>query len=122
VDAGTKALSSDRLNAPGAPGDFGARRFRLAARPRQRGARRRRRLPGAPLEIGAQVRIVPNHVCPVVNRSFDEVAARSPAAASRSAAGVSPRAGSAASGPAASASSASRCVSASSSKRSEYTL
>jgi D-serine deaminase-like pyridoxal phosphate-dependent protein len=72
IDAGTKVLSSDRLNAPGAPGDFGAvygtgwplvraseEHGVVAIPPRTR------------LDIGTQLRIVPNHVCPVVNL-FDE--------------------------------------------------
>jgi len=72
IDAGTKVLSSDRLNAPGAPVDFGAvygtgwplvraseEHGVVAIPPRTR------------LDIGTQLRIVPNHVCPVVNL-FDE--------------------------------------------------
>ncbi len=72
VDAGTKVLSSDRLNAPGAPVDFGA----LAGTgwPLVRASEEHGVVavpPGASLPVGARVEIVPNHVCPVVNL-FDE--------------------------------------------------
>jgi D-serine deaminase-like pyridoxal phosphate-dependent protein len=72
VDAGTKVLSSDRLNAPGAPVDFGA--LDETGWPLVRASEEHGVVaipPGAQLEIGQQVRIVPNHVCPVVNL-FDE--------------------------------------------------
>lgn len=72
VDAGTKALSSDRLNAPGAPADFGA--LLGLGWPLVRASEEHGVVavpPGASLELGARVRIVPNHVCPVVNL-FDE--------------------------------------------------
>jgi D-serine deaminase-like pyridoxal phosphate-dependent protein len=72
VDAGTKVLSSDRLNAPGAPADFGA--LAGSGWPLVRASEEHGVVavpPGAALEIGARVRIVPNHVCPVVNL-FDE--------------------------------------------------
>ena len=72
VDAGTKVLSSDRLNAPGAPVDFGA--LDQTGWPLVRASEEHGVVavpPGARLEIGQQVRIVPNHVCPVVNL-FDE--------------------------------------------------
>jgi D-serine deaminase-like pyridoxal phosphate-dependent protein len=71
VDAGTKVLSSDRLNAPGAPVDFGAL---TNGWPVVRASEEHGVLsipPDAPLNIGDQVRIVPNHICPVVNL-FDE--------------------------------------------------
>jgi D-serine deaminase-like pyridoxal phosphate-dependent protein len=71
VDAGTKVLSSDRLNAPGAPVDFGAltNGWPLVRASEEHGVVAVP--PGAPLQVGAQVRIVPNHVCPVINL-FDE--------------------------------------------------
>jgi D-serine deaminase-like pyridoxal phosphate-dependent protein len=72
VDAGTKVLSSDRLNAPGAPVDFGA--IDQTGWPLVRASEEHGIVavpPGASLRIGDQVRIVPNHVCPVVNL-FDE--------------------------------------------------
>jgi D-serine deaminase-like pyridoxal phosphate-dependent protein len=72
VDAGTKVLSSDRLNAPGAPVDFGA--LDETGWPLVRASEEHGVVaipPGAQLEIGRQVRIVPNHICPVVNL-FDE--------------------------------------------------
>ncbi len=72
VDAGTKALSSDRLNAPGAPADFGA--LDGTGWPLVRASEEHGVVavpPHAKLGIGDQVRIVPNHVCPVVNL-FDE--------------------------------------------------
>jgi D-serine deaminase-like pyridoxal phosphate-dependent protein len=72
VDAGTKVLSSDRLNAPGAPVDFGA--VHETGWPLVR-ASEEHGVVAVPLHahlpIGTQVRIVPNHVCPVVNL-FDE--------------------------------------------------
>jgi D-serine deaminase-like pyridoxal phosphate-dependent protein len=72
VDAGTKALSSDRLNFPGAPLDYGA----LAGTgwPLVRASEEHGVVeipPGAGPAVGDRVRIVPNHVCPVVNL-FDE--------------------------------------------------
>jgi D-serine deaminase-like pyridoxal phosphate-dependent protein len=72
VDAGTKVLSSDRLNAPGAPVDFGA--IDRTGWPLVRASEEHGVIavpPHAQLEIGAQLRIVPNHVCPVINL-FDE--------------------------------------------------
>lgn len=72
VDAGTKVLSSDRLNAPGAPIDFGAideTGWPLVRASEEHGVVATP--PNAPIAIGDQVRIVPNHVCPVVNL-FDE--------------------------------------------------
>jgi D-serine deaminase-like pyridoxal phosphate-dependent protein len=71
VDAGTKVLSSDRLNAPGAPVDFGAltNGWPLVRASEEHGVVAIP--PEAPLRIGEQVRIVPNHVCPVINL-FDE--------------------------------------------------
>jgi D-serine deaminase-like pyridoxal phosphate-dependent protein len=71
VDAGTKALSSDRLNAPGAPADFGAL---TSGWPVVRASEEHGVVavpPGGELRVGERVRIVPNHVCPVVNL-FDE--------------------------------------------------
>jgi D-serine deaminase-like pyridoxal phosphate-dependent protein len=71
VDAGTKVLSSDRLNAPGAPVDFGAltNGWPVVRASEEHGVVA---VPAdARLEIGTQVRIVPNHVCPVINL-FDE--------------------------------------------------
>jgi D-serine deaminase-like pyridoxal phosphate-dependent protein len=72
VDAGTKVLSSDRLNAPGAPVDFGAvyeTGWPLVRASEEHGVVA---IPtDAPINIGDQVRIVPNHVCPVINL-FDE--------------------------------------------------
>jgi D-serine deaminase-like pyridoxal phosphate-dependent protein len=72
VDAGTKVLSSDRLNAPGAPVDYGA--IDGTGWPLVRASEEHGVVavpPGARLDVGAQVRIVPNHVCPVINL-FDE--------------------------------------------------
>jgi D-serine deaminase-like pyridoxal phosphate-dependent protein len=72
VDAGTKVLSSDRLNAPGAPVDFGA--LDETGWPLVRASEEHGVVsvpPQASLAIGDQVRIVPNHVCPVINL-FDE--------------------------------------------------
>ena len=72
VDAGTKVLSSDRLNAPGAPVDFGA--IYETGWPVVRASEEHGVVaipPEAALKIGDQVRIVPNHICPVVNL-FDE--------------------------------------------------
>jgi D-serine deaminase-like pyridoxal phosphate-dependent protein len=71
VDAGTKVLSSDRLNAPGAPVDFGAltNGWPLVRASEEHGVVATPR--DATISIGDQVRIVPNHVCPVVNL-FDE--------------------------------------------------
>jgi D-serine deaminase-like pyridoxal phosphate-dependent protein len=72
VDAGTKVLSSDRLNAPGAPVDFGA--VHETGWPLVRASEEHGVLsipPETTLDIGTQLRIVPNHICPVVNL-FDE--------------------------------------------------
>jgi D-serine deaminase-like pyridoxal phosphate-dependent protein len=72
VDAGTKVLSSDRLNAPGAPVDFGA--IHQAGWPLVRASEEHGVVqipPQTRLEIGTRLRIVPNHVCPVINL-FDE--------------------------------------------------
>jgi D-serine deaminase-like pyridoxal phosphate-dependent protein len=72
VDAGTKVLSSDRLNAPGAPVDFGA--LAGSGWPLVRASEEHGVVavpPGGAIGIGDRVRIVPNHVCPVVNL-FDE--------------------------------------------------
>jgi D-serine deaminase-like pyridoxal phosphate-dependent protein len=84
LDAGTKALSSDRLNAPGAPADFGA----LAGTgwPLVRASEEHGVVavpPGAPLAVGDRVRIVPNHVCPVVNLFDDAVVVRGDAVVDR---------------------------------------
>jgi D-serine deaminase-like pyridoxal phosphate-dependent protein len=72
VDAGTQALSSDRLNAPGAPVDFGA--VAGTGWPVVRASEEHGVVqvpPDAELAVGARVALVPNHVCPVVNL-FDE--------------------------------------------------
>jgi D-serine deaminase-like pyridoxal phosphate-dependent protein len=72
VDAGTKALSSDRLNAPGAPVDFGAvagTGWPVVRASEEHGVIQ---VPAdAELAVGTRVALVPNHVCPVVNL-FDE--------------------------------------------------
>jgi D-serine deaminase-like pyridoxal phosphate-dependent protein len=73
-DAGTKVLSSDRLNAPGAPPDFGALAgtgWPLVRASEEHGVVELP--PEADLQVGDRVQIVPNHVCPVVNL-FDEAA------------------------------------------------
>jgi D-serine deaminase-like pyridoxal phosphate-dependent protein len=72
VDAGTKALTSDRLNAPGAPVDFGA--VAGTGWPVVRASEEHGVLavpPDAALAVGDRVALVPNHICPVVNL-FDE--------------------------------------------------
>lgn len=73
VDAGAKALTSDRMIVPDAGADFGA----LAASgwPVVRASEEHGLValpPGAELAIGTRVAIVPNHICPVVNL-FDAV-------------------------------------------------
>lgn len=74
VDAGTKALTSERMIVPTAPADFGAvaghgwpvvrasEEHGLVAVPDD-----------ADVVVGDRLAIVPNHICPVVNL-FDEVA------------------------------------------------
>jgi D-serine deaminase-like pyridoxal phosphate-dependent protein len=72
IDAGTKALTSDRMNVPGAATDFGAaagsgwpvirasEEHGIVAVPA-----------GESPRVGDRMSIVPNHICPVVNL-FDE--------------------------------------------------
>ncbi len=74
VDAGSKVLSSDRLNQRDAPPIVG----RLVDRPDHHVVRVNEEHgviatpPGAQLRIGDRVAIVPSHICPVVNLT-DEV-------------------------------------------------
>ena len=73
VDAGAKALTSDRMIAPGADGDFGA--VAASGWPVARASEEHGlvALPaGADVAVGTRVAIVPNHICPVVNL-FDAV-------------------------------------------------
>ncbi len=74
VDAGAKALTSDRMIAPDAAADYGAvagHGWPVARASEEHGLVA---LPeGASVAVGDRLRIVPNHICPVVNL-FDAVA------------------------------------------------
>ena len=74
VDAGSKSLTSDQLGEPG----FGRIRgtdARLYSLTEEHGMIDRTKL-GETVKIGDTVRIIPNHVCPVINL-FDRVAVSS---------------------------------------------
>ena len=71
VDAGSKSLTSDQLGEPGF-GRIRGTEARLYALTEEHGMIDRRSL-GKNVKIGDTVRIIPNHICPVINL-FDRVA------------------------------------------------